>query len=81
MPSEQEQQPGPSGISREELLTLLGLNVSDSEDDDDDEEEQALGCYETLDDSEEEDLQCNLVKDEIKRQCEEEDRWCNHGRF
>ena len=77
MPLEQEQQPGRSGISREELLTLLGLNVSDSENDDDDEEEQALGCYETLDDSKEEDLQCNLVMDEIERQCEEEDRWCN----
>ena len=77
MPSEEEQQPGPSGISREELLTLLGLNTSDDEDDD---EEEALRCYETLDYSEEdEDLQCNLVMDEIERQCEEEeeDQWCN----
>ena len=54
MPSEEEQQPGPSGISREELLTLSGLKTSDDEDEDE-EEEQDLGCYETLDDSEEED--------------------------
>ena len=79
MPSEEEQQPGPSGISPEEILTLLGLNVSDSEDDDEEEEttvkeEEDLRCYETLDDSkEEEDLQCNLVMDEIECQCEEED--------
>ena len=71
MPSEEEQQPGPSGILREEVLTLLGLNVSDSEDDDDNEDE------ETTVKEEEEDLQCNLVMDEIERQCEEEDRWCN----
>ena len=77
MPSEKEQQPGPSGISREELLTLLGLNLSDSEDEDDEEkeeeeaavEEEDLWCYETLDDSEEEeDLQCNLAVDDFERQ-------------
>ena len=79
MPSEEEQQPGQSGISQEEVLTLLGFNVSDSEDDDEEEEttvkeEEDLRCYETLDDSkEEEDLQCNLVMDEIECQCEEED--------
>ena len=81
MPSEEEQQPGPSGISREELLTLLGLNTSDEEkeEDNDDNEEEALWCYETLDDSEEEDRWCNLVLDEFERQCEEEDQWCNQA--
>ena len=39
MPSEEEQQPGPSGVSQEELFSLLGLNVSDDEDDDEIEEE------------------------------------------
>ena len=77
MLSEEEQQPGPSGISREELLTLLGLNTSDDEDEDEEttvKEEEDLGCYETLDDSEEEeDRWCNLVLDEFERQCEEED--------
>ena len=72
MPSEEEQQPGPSGISREELLTLLGLNVSDSEDDDDDEEEEE-------EEEEEEDLWCYKTLDEIERQCEEEDQWCNQA--
>ena len=55
MPSEEEQQPGPSGVSREELLFLLGLNVSDSEDD----EEEAV---------EEEDLWCNQAMDNFDRQ-------------
>ena len=50
MPSEEEQQPGPSGISREEVLTLLGLNTSDSEDSDDDEEDR--WCNQALDDFE-----------------------------
>ena len=76
---EEDQQPGPSGISREEVVTLLGLNTSDSDDDDDDEEE-TLQCDETLDDSEEEeDRWCNLVLDEFERQCEEEDQWCNQA--
>ena len=69
MPSEEEQQPGPSGISREEVLTLLGLNTSDDDDEEEEEEEEEdLGCYETLDDSEEEDLQCNLAMDDFERQ-------------
>ena len=80
---EKDQQPGPSGVSREEVLTLLGLNTSDDDDDDDDdddeeeeeEEEETLQCDETLDDSEEEeeDRWCNLALDEFERQCEEED--------
>ena len=51
MPSEEEQQPGPSGISREEVLTLLGLNTSDSEDSDDDDEEDRW-CNQAMDDFE-----------------------------
>ena len=56
MPSEEEQQPGPSSVSREELLSLLGLDVSD---DDDDQEEAAV---------EEEDLWCNQAMDDVDRQ-------------
>ena len=52
MPSEEEQQPGPSGISREEVLTLLGLNTSDSEDSDDDDDEEDQWCNQALDDFE-----------------------------
>ena len=59
MPSEDEQQPGPSGISQEELLTLLGLNVSDDEDD----EEEAVE-----EEEEEEDLWCNQAMDDFDRQ-------------
>ena len=55
MPSEEEQQPGPSGVSREELLSLLGLDVSDDED----EEDEAV---------EEEDLWCNQAMDDFDRQ-------------
>ena len=65
MPSEEEQQPGLSGISREEVLTLLGLNTSDDEDnddDDEDEEEEAIG------EDEKEDPSCNQTKDDFDRQ-------------
>ena len=55
MPSEEEQQPGPSGLSREETLSLLGLGVSDDED----EEEEAV---------EEEDLWYNQAMDDFDRQ-------------
>ena len=58
MPSEEEQQPGPSGVSREELLSLLGLDVSDDEDD---EEEETV-------EEEEEDLWCNQAMDDFDRQ-------------
>ena len=51
-----EEEAGPSGISRREVLTLLGLNVSDDEDD---EEEAAV---------EEEDLWCNQAMDDFERQ-------------
>ena len=76
---EDQQQPGPSGVSREEALTLLGLNTSDT-DDEEDEEERTLQCHETLDESEdEEDRHCRLGLDEFERQCEEENRWCNQA--
>ena len=56
MPSEEEQQPGPSGVSREELSPLLGLNVTN-----DDEEE-------TVEEEEKEDLSCNQTMDDFDRQ-------------
>ena len=52
----EEQQPGPSGVSREELSPLLGLNVTN----DDEEEEEAV--------EEKEDLWCNQVMDDFERQ-------------
>ena len=64
MSSEEEQQPGPSGVSREEVLSLLGLNSSDSEE----ENEQSLHCPEILDESEdEEDRYCRLALEELER--------------
>ena len=80
MSSEQEdqQQPGPSGVSREEVLTLLGLNTSDSEEEE--ENEPTLLCHETLDESEdEEDRYCRLALEELERQYEAEDQWCNQA--
>ena len=47
MPSEEEQKPGPSGVSREELSPLSGLNVPK------DDEEEAIG------EEEKEDPSCN----------------------
>ena len=61
MPSEEEQQPGPSGVSREEVLALLGLDVSDSEDEEEDDEDEAV-------EEEEEDLWCNQAMDDFERQ-------------
>ena len=40
MPSEEEQQPGPSGVSREELSSLLGLNVTNDDEEETFEEEE-----------------------------------------
>ena len=80
MSSEQEDQPpGPSGVSREEVLTLLGLNTSDSEEEE--ENESTLHCPETLDESEEdeEDRYCRLALEELERQYEAEDQWCNQA--
>ena len=57
MPSEEEQQPGPSGVSQEELASLSGLNVTNEEEEEAVEEEE-----------EEEDLSCNQAMDNFERQ-------------
>ena len=56
MPSEEEQQPGPSGISQEELSPLSGLNVTNDDD------EAAIG------EEEKEHPSCNQTKDDFDRQ-------------
>ena len=57
MPSEEEQQqPGPSGISREELSPLSGLNVTNDD-------EEAIG-----EEEEKEHPSCNQTKDDFDRQ-------------
>ena len=48
----EEQQPGPSGVSREELSPLLGLNVTNDEEEAFEEEEEDLWCNQALDDFE-----------------------------
>ena len=60
MSSEEEQQPGLSGVSREELSSLLGLNVP-NDDEEEEEEEEAVG-------EEEEDPSCNQTMDDFDRQ-------------
>ena len=55
----EEQQPGPSGVSREELSPLLGLNVT-NDDEEEEEEEEAV--------EEKEDLWCNQAMDDFERQ-------------
>ena len=59
---EEEQQAGPSGVSREETLALLGLDMSEDE-----KREEDLLCHELMEDSEEEEL-CNEVMDCFERQ-------------
>ena len=49
MSSEEEQQPGPSGVSQEELAYPSGLNVSNEEEAVKEEEEEDLSCNQTLD--------------------------------
>jgi len=61
---------GPSGLSREEMLALLGLEKSDSEneeEDDDPEPPEVLLCRELLDDSDEDDA-CLAALDNFERQ-------------
>jgi len=53
---QEEQEAGPSGISREETLALLGLDMSDL-----DQEEDNLSCYEVME-------VCNEVMDQFERQ-------------
>ena len=57
---EEGQQAGPSGVSREEVLAFLGLDMSDIEED--------LLCHEVMADSEEEEEMCNEVMDRFERQ-------------
>ena len=56
MSSEEEQQPGPSGVSQEELASLSGLNVSNDDD------EEAIG-----EEEEKEHPSCNQTKDDFDR--------------
>jgi len=58
---EEEQQAGSSGVSREEVLALLGLDMSDNEED--------LLCHEVMADGEEEEEEmCNEVMDHFELQ-------------
>jgi len=56
-----DQEVGPSGISREETLALLGLDRSDPE-------QENLLCHEVMEDSEDDDAVCNEVMDRFERQ-------------
>ena len=56
---QEEQEAGPSAISREETLALLGLDMSDPE-----QEEENLSCHEVMEDSEDE--VCNEVMDRFE---------------
>ena len=59
-----DQEAGPSGISREKTLALLGLDMSDPE-----QEEENLLCHEVMEDSEDDDdAVCNEVMDRFERQ-------------
>ena len=58
---QEEQEAGPSGISRDETLALLGLDMSDPE-----QEEANLSCHEVMEDSEDEVF--NKVMDRFERQ-------------
>ena len=62
MSSNQEQdyqEAGPSGLSLEETLALLGLHMSDSE-------QEEPSCHEVVEDSEDE--LCNNAMDRFERQ-------------
>ena len=60
--NQEEQEAGPSGISREETLSLLGLDMSDHE-----QEEENLLCPEVMEDSEDDEV-CNEVMNRFERQ-------------
>jgi len=60
--NQEEQEAGPSGISREETLSLLGLDMSDHE-----QEEENLLCPEVMEDSEDDEV-CNEVMDRFEQQ-------------
>jgi len=63
MSSRQEEEPGPSGLTVEEILTMLGVEMSDSEK----EEETNLLCPEEMGDNEEDEI-CNDLLDRFERQ-------------
>ena len=67
-----DQEAGPSGISREETLALLRLDRSDPE-----QEEKDLLCHEVMEDSEDDDddAVCNEVMDRFERQRVVEEDW------
>ena len=52
MSSEEEQQPGPSGVSQEQLASPSGLNVTNDEEEEAVKEEEDLSCNQALDDFE-----------------------------
>ena len=61
-----DQEAGPSGMSREETLALLGLDRSDPEQE---EKEKDLLCHEVMEDSEDDDdAVCNELMDRFERQ-------------
>ena len=59
---ERQQEPGPSGVPRDEILALLGLNMSDNE-----EEQDHLLCHELMKEREEDEL-CNEAMGRFERQ-------------
>jgi len=74
-----DQEAGPGGLSVEEMLSLLGLDRSDSEQEeaplshhdvveesDNDQQEEPLACHEVLGDSDDE--LCNNAMDRFERQ-------------
>jgi len=67
----EEVKAGPSGVPADEILTLLGLNMSDSEKEDPpnpEVDEPSSTCEEVLGDSDEDELCCNAA-DRFERQC------------
>ena len=65
MTSQPEEEAGPSGLARHDIMQLLGLDTSDSEK----EEDTNLLCPEEMGDNEEDDL-CNDLLDHLERQHE-----------
>jgi len=65
-----EAEAGPSGLARHEMLTLLGLDISDSEKEEEEEEtpsDRPLLCPEEMGDSEEDEV-CQDVLDRFELQ-------------
>ena len=68
MSSHQEEEPGPSGLRHEEILTLLGLNTSDSEKEEDDPPVEPSLIYEEEMACSDEDEICQEALDRFERQ-------------